>query len=167
MSPPASNTHTAPFKVSLVNVDVSESTDVIVAQYNPKEVSIDKAVTWSPAQHAKGNAPALEFTAGTGRSLSIELTFDGFEDGTDVHKTYVDPLVSLTLVKNPDGSKDDDKRPPKVMLVWGEKKLPKFVGVIESVNTKYTMFKADGTPVRATCTVKMKEADAVSFKKGQ
>jgi hypothetical protein len=155
--------HTAPFKVAIVNVDDSNK-EAIVAQYNPKELGIDKSVSWSPAKHAKGNAPALEFTAGTGRSLSMELTFDGFEDKVDVHTKYVDPLVKLTLVKNADGGSDDDKRPPKVMLVWD--KLPNFVGVVESVSTKYTMFLPDGTPVRATCTVKLKEADAVSFKKG-
>jgi len=155
-----------PFKVSFVNLDVSKTTDVIVAQYNPKEIGIDKSVTWSPAQHAKGNAPALEFTAGTGRSLSIELTFDGFEDGTDVDKEYVQKLVQLTLVKDPDGSKDDDKRPPKVMLVWNNK-LPSFIGVVESVSTKYTMFKPNGTPVRATCQVKVKEATNVARAKPQ
>jgi hypothetical protein len=159
----ASTSHTAPFTVSIVNLEGSDHVD---AQYNPKDLGIDKSVTWSPAQHAKGNAPALEFTAGTGRSLSMELTFDGFEDGTDVHATYVDKLVKMTLVKNSAGSGDDDKRPPKVKLVWGVSKLPDFIGVIESVSTKYTMFKSDGTPVRATCTVKLKEASSVSFKKG-
>ena len=157
--------HNPPFKVAIVNVDDGNST-AITAQYNPKELGVDKSVSWSPAKHAKGNAPALEFTAGTGRSLSMELTFDGFEDGTDVHASYVDPLVQLTMVKNPDGSSDDDKRPPKVMLVWGDGKLPNFVGVIESVSTKYTMFLPNGTPVRATCTVKLKEASSASFKAG-
>jgi hypothetical protein len=166
--------HTAPFQVAIVNLDTNKSAEqtgsgdsaAITAQYNPKELGVDKSVSWSPAKHAKGNAPALEFTAGTGRSLSLELTFDGFEEGVDVHTKYVDKLVALTLVKNADGSNDDDKRPPKVMLVWGGGKLPKFIGVVESVSTKYTMFLPDGTPVRATCTVKLKEADAVSFKKG-
>ena len=34
--------------------------------------------------------------------------------------------------------------------------------VIESLSTKYTMFSDQGVPLRATCTVKLKEADTVT-----
>jgi len=47
---------------------------------------------------------------------------------------------------------------------WGT--LPDFEGVLESVSTKYTMFLPNGTPVRATCSCKFKEASRLSFKKG-
>ena len=30
--------------------------------------------------------------------------------------------------------------------------------VIESLSTKYSMFSSEGEPLRATCTVKLKEA---------
>jgi hypothetical protein len=37
--------------------------------------------------------------------------------------------------------------------------------VIESLEIKYTMFLPNGTPVRATCSVKLKEASRASFKR--
>ena len=39
--------------------------------------------------------------------------------------------------------------------------------VIESLSTKYTMFDDKGAPLRATCTVKLKEADVVSMGKAK
>jgi len=40
--------------------------------------------------------------------------------------------------------------------------VPNFNCVIESISTKYTMFSSEGAPLRATCTVKLKEADVVA-----
>jgi Contractile injection system tube protein len=161
---------TPPFKVAIVNLDQGEK-EAISAQYNPKELGVDKSVSWTAKPVGKkGDAPKevpdVEFTSGTGRSLSLELFFDGFEEKEDVHKKYVDPLLELTKASVEDKA-GGGKHPPLVALVWGTgNKLPKFKGVIESVSTKYTMFLNDGTPCRATCTVKLKEADSASFKKG-
>jgi hypothetical protein len=141
----------------------------VTAQYNPKEVGIEKAATWAQAKTPTGNAPKIEFSAGTNRSMSLELTFDGYETSTDVHAKYVAPLVSMAMVMDENSSSDDQKRPPLVKVKWGTEKFPTFTGVVESVSTKYTMFLPDGTPVRATCSVKLKEAtkDGVGFKKSQ
>ena len=49
------------------------------------------------------------------------------------------------------------------MVTWGST-LKGFKCVIESLSTKYTMFDGAGTPLRATCTVKLKEADSVKAK---
>jgi hypothetical protein len=57
------------------------------------------------------------------------------------------------------------QRPPRVALVWGED-LPRFVGVVASVNVKYTLFTPGGRPVRATCAVKFIEAARSSEKRG-
>ena len=66
----------------------------------------------------------------------------------------------------PSGSdKENDRRPHRCVVKWGST-VPSFRCVIESVSTKYTMFTDDGTPVRATCTVKLKEADVVSMAQG-
>jgi hypothetical protein len=138
----------------------------VTAQYNPKELGIEKAVSWNAAAKPQGDTPTLEFTAGTNRSMTLELTFDGYEDGKNVHSEYVEKLTKMAMAIDEHSSKPDLKRPPKVQVIWGSNKLPNFVGVIESVSTKYTMFLPDGTPVRATCNVKLKEASKLSFKKG-
>ncbi|MBE7453242.1 MAG: hypothetical protein HS111_31555 [Kofleriaceae bacterium] len=135
----------------------------VTAMYNPKDLDVQKAAPWTKAPSSKGDQPDLEFTAADGRSMSFELWFDTYESGGDVHAMYVANLVRMAMVMDPDGD-EEKKRPPKVQVLWGT--LPPFRGVIESVGTKYTMFLPTGIPVRATCTVKIKEADKLSFKKG-
>ena len=145
-------------------VIVSENGITVKAQYNPKEVGIDKSVPWQKAKNSHANTPDLEFTSADGRSMSFELFFDGYEQNQDVHAMYVSKLLKLAEVMNESGS-EDQKRPPKVKVTWGT--LPEFKGVVESVSTKYTMFNSAGVPVRCTCSVKFKEADRLSFKKGE
>jgi len=162
-----------PFSVTIISLDTE---DQVTAQYNPKELAVDKAVAWQKKDDKTNTSdlPVLEFSGGQGRSMSVELLFDGFEEDTDVHSTYVATLLKLASIIDPKGDAQK-KRPHLVKVIWGgatgEKKtkaskgtLPEFSGVIESLNTKYTMFSGDGKPVRATCTVKLKEANQASFK---
>jgi Contractile injection system tube protein len=140
-----------------------EGTDKLVAQYNPKEVKVDKTVLWSKTKTSTGDRPELEFTSAEGRTMSFELFFDTYEAGTDVEGLYVSKLLALAMVMDTNGA-EDKKRPPRVKVQWGTGDLH-FDGVIESVSVKYTMFLPAGTPVRATCTVKLKEASRASFKR--
>jgi hypothetical protein len=55
----------------------------------------------------------------------------------------------------------DEERPPPVRVIWGGQGLPRFRGVVDSVEEKYTMFSTDGAPVRAAA-----EADASKSKSG-
>ena len=136
----------------------------LVAQYNPKEIGLDKSVPWQKGKNSKANTPDLEFTSADGRSLSVELFFDTFEEQTDVHAKYVAKLLKLAEVMDENGS-EEKKRPTRVKVKWGS--LPEFQGVLESISTKYTMFLPNGTAVRATCSCKFKEASRLSFKKGE
>lgn len=128
----------------------------IEAQYNPKEIQIDKTIEWKASPNKKHDKPELEFTAAKARTLSMELMFDTYEEGIDV-QGYVRRLLLLSSVMKPDGN-EMEKRPTLVQVRWGNPDMPIFEGVIESVSTKLTMFLPSGTPVRATCTVKMMEA---------
>jgi hypothetical protein len=134
---------------------------VVTAMFNPKELSVDKSVAWTRSAGSSADPPALEFTGAEGRSMSFDLMFDGFETGTDVSAAYVENLFKLASVQDSAGA-EDRQRPPKVSVRWASGKLPEFQGVIESVSTKYTMFLPDGTPVRATCRVTVREASRVS-----
>ena len=128
----------------------------VEAQYNPRELTIEKSVPWTSHKATKQDDHDLEFTGASPRTLGLELTFDGVETGLSVEQAVLD-LAELATVRNPKATDEDHLRPHLVVAVWGDK-LTRFQGVIESLTTKYTMFLADGTPVRATCTVKIKEA---------
>lgn len=165
----------APAKAKLTIGSLDDSTTVS-AQYNPKELQIDQTVPWSKknaanqANSAQGSSAqggiALEFTGAEGRSMSVELLFDGYEGGdraVDV-AGQIKKLEKMAAVINPTSPDENLRRPHRCVISWGERGMPSFKCVIESISTKYSMFSSDGVPLRATCTVKLKEADRVSAK---
>ncbi len=159
-------------KISIASLD--KPSLIVRAQYNPKELQIDKTVPWSKVNEAnKSNADAsqgqgihLEFTGAEGRSISIELFFDGYEPNgnyVDVAAKVKD-LETLASVIKPGSLIADERRPHMCVVKYGAT-IKAFKCVIESLSTKYSMFDNTGTPLRATCTVKLKEADVVSAAK--
>lgn len=148
------------------------------AQYNPKELQLDRTIQWAVPSQAnaanaskKGKAAAhgvqLEFGGCDGRSFSIELLFDGYEDNSPDGVTGpIAALETLAAVRKVDSHDEDLRRPHLCIVAWGQDNgLPKLHCVIEALSIKYTMFASNGAPLRATCTVKFKEADALSIKK--
>jgi hypothetical protein len=131
----------------------------MTVHFNPKEISIEKQVTWQPKEGAITDEPPEEFGKPTPASLSVTLHFDTYEQKASVKQKYTDPLSKLSRIMN-----QSKKRPPLCMFSWGE---IQFQGVVESLTVKFTMFLSNGTPVRAECTLKMKEASqAVTGKSG-
>jgi hypothetical protein len=142
-----------PNKCLIRNLDTNEDIEAFV---NPKEIGVDKAVRWNKHKSSKADNPVLEFTDGEPKDLQIELLFDTYEARTSVQALYIDKLDRFTKIID-----ETKKRPPMCIFLWG-KNFPSFMGVIESLNVKYTMFLPDGTPVRATATLKMKQADKLT-----
>jgi hypothetical protein len=133
----------------------------ISAQYNPKELQYDRSVSW----HA-GKWNDVEFDSTQGRSLTVELFFDSYETGESVQPKCA-VLETLATVIDPDSNDLDKHRPHFCVATWGENNelgIPTLRCVIESVTVKYTMFSALAVPLRATCTVKLKEACVFSKK---
>jgi hypothetical protein len=134
---------------------------IVEAQYNPKEISVDKSVPWSKHDEPQGDAPTLEFTTADNRSISFELFFDYLEDGGwGKLQEKIKSLETMTLIKP--GSEGEEKHPPMVLVVFGMGDW--ITGVVESLGIKYTMFDATGCPVRATCSVKIKETNKAQTK---
>lgn len=143
-------------KITIRSVDGPQI--VVSAQYNPKEVSFQKSVKWADQESQGDDFPGLQFSAGGAVTMSLELLFDKYEEGGDVRK-YINQLMALAQVD------PKLKRPPVVQLVWGGQRgvlfSGGFVGVVESLTTKYTMFTPEGIPCRAVATVALKQAEDV------
>lgn len=165
-------------KIAIKSLDEPEI--VVVAQFNPKELQIDKPVGWeAKPDTGTSNKPedkgkkqqgiGVQFGGAKGRSITVELLFDGFEKGEGAYSVDVSAelgkLEHLASVRKPGASKEDEKRPHWCVVNWGGT-LTNFRCVIESLTTKYTMFDTKGAPLRATCTVKLMEADYIGKKKG-
>ncbi len=150
-------------KLKIIGLEESCKDVTVSAQFNPKELQLDKAVPWQKQKKSK-DAADLEFTGAEPMSMALELMFDGFEGGTSVIEEVrkVHQLADLDTKL---------KRPSKVKVIWGTgpntkdfpgvniQTFPEFTGVIESVSTKYTMFAGDGSVLRATVNIKLKQAN--------
>lgn len=124
------------------------SVDLTVC-FNPKELNVEKTASWEPTNKVE-DEPAARFGPTSPATMSVTLLFDTYEEKACVYKKYTSHLEKLIHVIS-----DSVRRPPYTIFVWGNFC---FQGVVESLSQKYTMFIANGTPVRAECTLKMKKA---------
>ena len=124
----------------------------VIAQYNPKELQIEKPVPWTE----KG--ASLHFDRPGLRTTTVELLFDGYEHATSV-QAPIDVLEKLSTAQDLTDRFEARRRPHWCVATWGQAGIPPLRCVIESLTTKYTVFGRDGTPLRAVCTVKLKEVD--------
>jgi nucleoid-associated protein YgaU len=129
-----------------------ETGDSVEALFNPEEISLDKSVTWQTQEAAERDVPELQFKNGQARTLNLDLFFDTYDAPgaakRDVRE-FTEAVFRLALVA------ESLHRPPVCKLSWGRMK-GFFRGVLERLNQRFTLFTADGTPVRATlrCTFK-------------
>jgi nucleoid-associated protein YgaU len=149
-------------KATITNEDTKE---VIKCLFNPTEYTITKTNSWQSNRVVGKNVPKLDFTGGESRTLQMELFFDVYEkEGGDV-RDHINKLWKLTMTsddkKNP---KTKRSRPPLCLFQWGGNWH--FKAAITSLTVRYTLFREDGTPVRATANVTFQEAEDPSLQKG-
>jgi nucleoid-associated protein YgaU len=124
-------------------------------QFNPKELTIAKAAKWErkTAKGAKTAGPP-EFTGSEPCKLTVEMFFDAGPDQDGSVVTAVEALFACCIPTDASHAKKLDS-PPLVVFSWGQ--VSAFPAFITSVSAKYTVFAANGTPIRATCAVAMEE----------
>jgi hypothetical protein len=124
----------------------------IPCMFNPKEYSFAKKNTWTKKLAKGSNVPEFEFGGGDPATLTLQLLFDTYETGEDVRKKYTDQVWQLMMIDETLKDHTSGKgRPPKVRFQWGQ--AWSFDAVITSITQKFTLFKEDGMPVRATLDV--------------
>lgn len=134
-----------------------ETGETIQVDINPTEYQLDSSI-----QYTEKNVPGLnttigQYVGGNSQSLSLCFYFDTYqpptlenptEGGSDVSEKTKE-IANLTMI---DGTLH---RIPEVTFSWGSLN---FSGVITSVREHYTMFLADGMPVRAKVDVTFKSS---------
>lgn len=124
-----------------------EGQDEFSALFNPTDYTIAKGNQIAEAAIPGLEAPILQYVHGNTRTLTMDLYFDTYEEGTDV-RDATDNVYDLLLID------PDTHAPPICDIAWGSLT---FRGVVDTVSGKFTLFLADGTPVRATLSVTFKE----------
>lgn len=147
---------------------LDKPTLTVVAQFNPKELQVDKQIAWKEPPRIQGSHPGsveedpLELPSAPTRSMNLELLFDGFEDQRSV-QPQIDVLEELSSIRDPGAKEAFLRRAHHCVLAWGSTDgARRFRCVIESLATKVTMFSPQGEPLRATCTMKLKEVKMLS-----
>lgn len=130
-------------------------------QFNPKELTLTKAANWGTDDQrgAKKGGPA-QFKGAQPGKLQLEMFLDATEKMNDDVVKTVEKLFQCCVPT--DKSQGQNKAsPPWVQFQWGG--MLSFPGCIKSVTAKYTLFAANGTPIRAICTLSLEE---ISGEKG-
>lgn len=135
----------------------------ITALFNPNQITIQKATRWDLKPKPEGDTSKSQFTYGEPATLSMDLFFDTYSTDRmpkDDVRTYTKEIFHLTTVQQ----NGELHRPPLCRLVWGAFNISQTYDcewVLQSLNQRFTLFLADGTPVRATlgCTFRQWRGD--------
>jgi len=143
-------------KALIVKRDSGER--VLAVMFNPEEYTVNRDNNFAQIAIPGRGAPLLQFVHGNAQTLEMELVIDTVEAhvagsqrlneaGDDVR-----PLVAKLV-----GLLDIDRAthaPPVLRFVWSSFT---FTCVLTRAVQKYTMFRADGAPVRAKVSVTFTE----------
>jgi nucleoid-associated protein YgaU len=147
----------APTPKALLKADGDVKVKELRFTFNPSEYTVAKSATWNrpQAKDAK-KAGRPEFQGANAQTLQMEIFLDDSETG-DVAKAIA---TLFDWVKPTDSSvKKKKPQPPILTFIWGTNPaLDGFQAYLKSISAKYTLFKPDGTPVRATANITLEEA---------
>lgn len=115
---------------------------------NPGSYSIRKNVNYDSGKQL-GDTSVIQFTGLSPTELTVSLLFDSYEilGASKVSEAivpsialYTDKLMELVSIKA------SEHQPPQVTFAWGDRS---FSGYVTSMTQTFTMFSANGKPVRA------------------
>jgi hypothetical protein len=118
--------------------------------FNPFEYSISKSNSYEQKSKNNSDVPQVEFKGAGPQTLKLSLTFDSYETYEDVSLDTNQLWKLMESKTRQEGNKQKKTPPPEVAFEWG---VFRFVAVITEMTHKFTLFLADGTPVRAKIDV--------------
>ena len=122
-------------------------------KYNPEQFSLSKQTSWDNTGvrlQSEWRKPAYLSTSPA--RLELEIFFDAFEELFGDVSTDVAVLMDWT-------KPGPENTPPLLEFRWGVSSVVKGMQFyLESVTATYTLFRIDGTPIRATCRITLVES---------
>jgi Contractile injection system tube protein/LysM domain len=120
--------------------------------FNPTEYSISKTNVWKVEPVTGSALPPPQFTGGLPRELTLELLFDTSDSDSKDVREITDKLLKATEVGESGGG-----RPPTITFGWGQ--TVSFKAVARQLTIRYTLFRADGSPIRALAHMSLMQAE--------
>lgn len=141
-----------------------EGGQMITCWFNPKDYSISKSNTWNTKPQTGREIGVPQFTGGQPRELTLSLLFDASDsDSMDVVEV-TNELFAMMDVSQKVQSSRNSGRPPTVTFGWGT--VLSFKAVVTQLHVQFRMFRVDGTPVRATAQITLRQVAPVVAKGG-
>ena len=127
-------------------------------KYNPEKFSISKTAEWDdPGASFKRQAAPPKYKRTNPGKIEMEIFFDAFEEVFGDVTSDVQKLMNWT--KPADSGASGKDAPPLLQFRWGTNQALQGVSFyLASVTATYTLFRMDGTPIRATCNISLVEA---------
>ena len=154
-------------KMSIINQDTDEEITVL---YNPQSYSCTRSVEYSSVPMLGTNAPVVQFSSGSGETVSFDLFFDSTSAGGEVggdsdvqdlfrsnkrktegKKQNVDVRQYTSQIYDLMQVEPKVHRPPRLTITWASLQ---FEGYLSQCQQNFIKFDSDGYPVRAVlqCT---------------
>lgn len=137
---------------------------VIPVQFNPPELTLSKGAQIAEIAIPGIDSPILQFIRGQNEKLTLELFFD-----TTTIAKITPALVDVRLLTNSMYQlvkiQPRTHAPPRVRFIWGAGL--QFKAIVESVQQKFTLFNALGTPLRATVSMTFREYKTLEEQLGE
>lgn len=122
----------------------------VACMFNPYEYTVSKSNTFAERPRRNADTSHGELFSTGSQTLKLALIFDTRETGRDVSQ-QTRKLWLFMMTKNQRPKHEGDKiEPPQAAFEWG---VFKFVAFITNMTQQFTLFKRDGTPVRAKVDV--------------
>ena len=118
--------------------------------FNPFEYTVSKSNQYEQRSQNNSDVPQVEFKKSGPQVLRLSLIFDTYEKSQDVSRTTNRLWKLMESKTRQQGGRETKVPPPEVAFHWG---VFRFVAVITEMTQKFTLFKLDGTPVRAKVDV--------------
>ncbi|HTS08368.1 MAG TPA: LysM peptidoglycan-binding domain-containing protein [Candidatus Eisenbacteria bacterium] len=119
----------------------------ITALFNPTQYTLNKGNTIQKQPIPGLDSPIVQYVCGKERTLNMKLFFDTYEEQSDV-TPYTNAVYNLLNIV------PSTHAAPICDIRWGGFA---FKGVLENVSGEFSLFMANGTPVRANLTVTFTE----------
>lgn len=148
-------------QLQAMGIDRNPVGDPIVVPYSPTELAFSKSANYAEVVIPGLEMPLLQFVRGEAETITLEIFLDSSTSATGVTE-QARVLYKLATIA------PDRHSPPLVRLSWGSR-FPGpslgssaeaengFTAVVLSVARRFTLFAADGTPLRALVTLSLKQ----------
>lgn len=137
-----------------------EKLSELMVQINPESYKLSKSIQYAPREKVANAAQTPGFKKLNPSSLSFDVIFDGtgvIPTGGKTVKERIDQLENLLYL-----TEGETREPGYAEIAWG---TFTFHGRLNKIDYSYTLFKPDGSPLRAK--VSLAFTDALSVEEEQ